>query len=157
MGGSAAAEELLRRVMVNEVLGNYDAHVKNFGVVYADGRTPVLSPAYDVVAYAAYMGGRGHALRFVPDGDRQARLTPKTLRGFCNAAGLLETRLRGVLNDAVGKACESWPAMIEASALLDKQKLNLRAHFESCDAVKSWRARRAGGQRRKATAGPASL
>lgn len=139
--GDAAAEELIRRVMVNEMLGNYDAHVKNFGVVYRDGRTPELSPAYDVVAYAAYLGGRGHALRFVPGGEKQARLTPATLRSFCNATGMLETRVRGVLNTAVGKACETWPDLIGGSSLLPKQKQNLLAHFESCDAVKSWRAR----------------
>jgi serine/threonine-protein kinase HipA len=40
----ARREELIRRVMVNEMLGNYDAHVKNFGVLYRDGRTPELSP-----------------------------------------------------------------------------------------------------------------
>ncbi|RYX95205.1 MAG: type II toxin-antitoxin system HipA family toxin [Comamonadaceae bacterium] len=150
--GDAMAEELIRRVMVNEMLGNYDAHVKNFGVVYRDGRTPALSPAYDVVAYAAYLGGRGHALRFVPGGEKQARLTPATLRSFCNATGLLETRIRGVLNTAVGKACESWPALIAASSLLPKQKQNLLAHFENCDAVKSWRAR--SPKRRLATVPP---
>ncbi|UUZ76261.1 HipA domain-containing protein [Polaromonas sp. P1(28)-13] len=150
--GEGAAEELIRRVMVNEMLGNYDAHVKNFGVVYQDGRTPALSPAYDVVAYAAYMGGRGHALRFVPGGEKQARLTAKTVRSFCNATGMFETRVRGVLNEAVGKACASWPALIEASSLLARQKQNLLKHFEACDAVQSWRRRRAGSARRKAAA-----
>ncbi|MGH8848316.1 MAG: type II toxin-antitoxin system HipA family toxin, partial [Polaromonas sp.] len=142
--GEGAAEELLRRVMVNEMLGNYDAHVKNFGVVYKDGRTPALSPAYDVVAYAAYMGGRGHALRFVPNGEKQARLTAKTVRSFCNATGMFETRVRGVLRETVGKACEAWPALIAVSSLLERQKQNLIRHFEACDAVLSWRARRAG-------------
>ena len=150
--GDGAAEELIRRVMVNEMLGNYDAHVKNFGVVYRDGRTPELSPAYDVVAYAAYMGGRGHALRFVPGGEKQARLTAKTVRSFCNATGMFETRVRGVLNEAVGKACASWPALIEASSLLERQKQNLLRHFEACDAVQSWRRRRAGSAGRKAAA-----
>ena len=151
--GETAAEELIRRVMVNEMLGNYDAHVKNFGVLYRDGRTPALSPAYDVVAYAAYLGGRGHALRFVPGGEKQARLTPTTVRSFCNATGMFETRVRGVLHEAVGKACETWPALIEASRLLDRQKQNLLAHFEACDAVRSWRARRrAPGVGRKALA-----
>ncbi len=150
--GEGAAEELVRRVMVNEMLGNYDAHVKNFGVLYRDGRTPELSPAYDVVAYAAYLGGRGHALRFVPGGEKQARLTAQTLRSFCNATGMFETRVRGVLNEAVGKACEAWPGMIEASSLLERQKQNLLKHFEACDAVKSWRARRAAGARRRAQA-----
>jgi len=139
--------------MINEMLGNYDAHVKNFGVLYRDGRTPELSPAYDVVAYAAYLGGRGHALRFVPGGEKQARLTPQTVRSFCNAAGMFETRVRGVLNDAVGKACTAWPALIEGSSLLDKQKHNLLRHFEACDAVQSWRRRRAGSAGRKAGAG----
>jgi serine/threonine-protein kinase HipA len=148
--GEGAAEELIRRVMVNEMLGNYDAHVKNFGVLYRDGRTPELSPAYDVVAYAAYLGGRGHALRFVPGGEKQARLTAQTLRSFCNATGMFETRVRGVLNEAVGKACESWPRMIAESALLERQKQNLLKHFEACDAVISWRARRAAGARRRA-------
>lgn len=154
--GEGAAEELIRRVMVNEMLGNYDAHVKNFGVLYRDGVTPTLSPAYDVVAYAAYLGGRGHALRFVPGGDKQARLTPKTVRSFCNAAGMFETRVRGVLNEAVGKACESWPALIEASHLLDKQKQKLLRHFEACDAVLSWRARRSGAAKRKSASPAAS-
>lgn len=147
--GEGAAQELVRRVMVNEMLGNYDAHVKNFGVLYRDGRTPELSPAYDVVAYAAYLGGRGHALRFVPGGGKQAMLTAQTLRSFCNAAGMFETRVRGVLNETVGRACESWPQMIEASGLLERQKQNLLKHFEACDAVKSWRARRAAGARRR--------
>ena len=148
----AAAEELIRRVMVNEMLGNYDAHVKNFGVVYPDGHTPALSPAYDVVAYAAYLGGRGHALRFVPGGEKQARLNAATVRSFCNAAGMFETRVRSVLREAVGKACQTWPALIAASGLLDKQKQNLLHHFEACHAVQSWRARRAGAGRKAATA-----
>jgi len=107
-----------------------------------------------VVAYAAYLGGRGHALRFVPGGEKQARLTAQTLRSFCNATGMFETRVRGVLNEAVGKACESWPQMIAASGLLERQKQNLLKHFEACDAVKSWRARRAAGARRRAASMP---
>jgi serine/threonine protein kinase HipA of HipAB toxin-antitoxin module len=37
--------ELLHRLTVNDMLGNYDAHARNFGVIYPDGHTPVLSPA----------------------------------------------------------------------------------------------------------------
>jgi serine/threonine-protein kinase HipA len=114
---------------------------------------PSCRPAYDVVAYAAYLGGRGHALRFVPGGEKQARLTAQTLRSFCNATGMFETRVRGVLNEAVGKACESWPQMIAASSLLERQKQNLLKHFEACDAVSAGvrAARRAPGAGRKAS------
>ncbi|MCZ8255609.1 MAG: type II toxin-antitoxin system HipA family toxin, partial [Polaromonas sp.] len=59
----------------------------------------------------------------------------------------------GVLNEAVGKACESWPRMIADSQVLERQKQNLLKHFEACDAVVSWRARRAAGAKRRALAG----
>ena len=39
---AAGAHEVMRRLMVNEMLGNYDAHLKNVGVMYPDGVTPVL-------------------------------------------------------------------------------------------------------------------
>ncbi len=147
--GDEAAHELLRRLMVNEMLGNYDAHVKNFGVVYADGRTPALSPAYDVVAYAAYLGGRGHALKFFPGAPERAQLTPALVRQLCNAAGLLETRVRAVLRETVARALETWPALIEASELLPEQKARLLAHFHAVPAVQTL-ARR--GHRARAAA-----
>ncbi|MCW5655586.1 type II toxin-antitoxin system HipA family toxin [Hydrogenophaga sp.] len=140
--GDEAAHELLRRLMVNEMLGNYDAHVKNFGVVYADGRTPALSPAYDVVAYAAYLGGRGHALRFFPGAPDRAQLTPTLVRQLCNAAGLLETRVRAVLRETVERALQAWPALIEASPLLPEQKARLLAHFQAVPAVQAVGRRR---------------
>lgn len=70
--GVEPALEMVRRITVNDLLGNFDGHVKNYGLLYRDGRTPELSPAYDVVAYAAYQGGAGHALRLSP----RAKNTP---------------------------------------------------------------------------------
>ena len=141
--GDETAHELLRRLMVNEMLGNYDAHVKNFGVIYADGRTPALSPAYDVVAYAAYLGGRGHALKFFPGAPDRALLTPALVRQLCNASGLLETRVRALLRETVARALDTWPEMIKASALMTEQKTRLLAHFQAVPAVQSLAGRRA--------------
>ncbi|WP_019936261.1 type II toxin-antitoxin system HipA family toxin [Bordetella sp. FB-8] len=69
--GEPAVHELLRRLAVNEMLGNPDMHLKNIGVIYPDGRTPLLPPAYDIVAYAAYNKRIGHALHILPP-DRQS-------------------------------------------------------------------------------------
>jgi serine/threonine-protein kinase HipA len=129
--GDGAVHELMRRIMVNELLGNYDAHLKNFGVLYADGRTPALSPAYDVVAYSAYMAGRGHALKFTPNQPRHARLTPAVVRDFCNRTGLLEAPLKAVLKAVVVAAAKQWPAMIDGSQLLPQQKQSLTKHLLS--------------------------
>lgn len=138
-----AIVEFIRRLAVNELLGNYDAHVKNFGVVYADGRTPALSPAYDIVAYAAYLSGRGHALLFSRGGTRAARLTPAVVREFCNEAHFPETKATAVVREVVKCACDQWPALIESSGLLPQQKQRLREHFEGVPLVASLRRRTA--------------
>ncbi|MGP3508642.1 type II toxin-antitoxin system HipA family toxin [Paracidovorax citrulli] len=142
--GLDAAHELLRRVVVNDLLGNFDGHLKNFGLLYKDGRTPALSPAYDVVAYAAYLSGRGHALAFFPGGPKQARVSPAVIRQLCNAVpALSEPKLQSIVKDTVRRAHASWPAMIEASDLLAEQKANLMRHFRATPLVASLDARAA--------------
>lgn len=134
-GGEEAVKELLRRLTVNELLGNYDAHVKNFGVIYLDGRSPTLSPAYDVVAYSAYIPGRGHALRFSRGAEPRARLTPATVRAFCNDCGFSETLAGATIRATVKAAVDAWPALIAESPLLTEQKDRILAHFQSVPAV----------------------
>lgn len=44
------------------VAGNGDAHLKNWGLIYPDRRTPRLGPAYDLVATVARLPGDSLAL-----------------------------------------------------------------------------------------------
>lgn len=48
-GGVDQQRELWRRMVFNALVGNYDDHPRNHGLLYREGRW-VLSPAYDVVA-----------------------------------------------------------------------------------------------------------
>ena len=41
--------ELLRQIVANVVLGNVDAHAKNYSLIYRTLGVPELSPLYDVV------------------------------------------------------------------------------------------------------------
>jgi serine/threonine-protein kinase HipA len=136
--GETQVAELVRRLSVNELLGNYDAHVKNFGIIYPDGRTEQLSPAYDVVAYSAYLNGRGHALRSAPGQKPEQRLSPAIIRVFCNACGFSET-----LRKTISVAVETWPEMIQSSKLLDGQKKRLLDFFEAVPLVVGLRKRMA--------------
>jgi serine/threonine-protein kinase HipA len=139
--GEAAVLELIRRITVNELLGNYDAHVKNFGVVYLDGRTPTMSPAYDVVAYAIYINGRGHGLRFTGQGGKQQYLTPAVVRAFCQETKMFESQLQSVIRKTARQAISKWPEMIAESKLPQAYKTRLLAHFESVPMVQSQRKR----------------
>lgn len=140
--GEPAALEIVRRITVNELLGNYDAHLANFGLVYPDGNTPTLSPAYDVVAYAAYLPDRGHALRFHTGGQPRERLSPANVRGMCDEAGLLRPRAEAVIRDVVKRAEEKWPALIASSGIQEAQKARLLAHIDSNPLITGLRNRR---------------
>lgn len=51
-----SAPQILRLfddVIFNALIGNHDAHAKNFAVLYP-GKTPVLAPGYDTLATASY-------------------------------------------------------------------------------------------------------
>ena len=47
--------ELTRRLVFNAGIGNGDMHAKNWSVIYRDGRTPELAPAYDYLSTVVYM------------------------------------------------------------------------------------------------------
>jgi serine/threonine-protein kinase HipA len=150
--GEPAVHELLRRLMVNELLGNSDMHLKNIGLRYPDGVTPELPPAYDIVGYAALSKRSGHALQIMPremnpkpgkargtESGMPAKpsLTPAVLRAFTAVLGIPEKPAQRVLRDCVKAAHEQWPAMIGKSLLTAQQKERLSAHFLSHPMIQS--------------------
>jgi len=53
-GGLDDLHEMMRRLVFNVLMGNGDAHVKNWSLLYADQCFPRLSPVYDLVPTVAY-------------------------------------------------------------------------------------------------------
>jgi len=51
------AQQFARRLLVNILLANGDAHLKNWSLIYPDTIIPELSPAYDIVTTRVYMDG----------------------------------------------------------------------------------------------------
>ena len=47
---------LLDCVVFNALIGNHDAHAKNFSLLYSSGQVPVLAPFYDTLSTAVYPG-----------------------------------------------------------------------------------------------------
>lgn len=46
---------MIDRIVLNILVGNGDAHVKNWTFIYPDGSRPQLSPAYDIVPTVLYV------------------------------------------------------------------------------------------------------
>ncbi|NPA72720.1 MAG: type II toxin-antitoxin system HipA family toxin [Gammaproteobacteria bacterium] len=51
----ASLQQFFKMVVLNNVLQNGDAHLKNFGLIYEDVHSIRLAPAYDVVSTTAYI------------------------------------------------------------------------------------------------------
>ncbi|WPB57118.1 type II toxin-antitoxin system HipA family toxin [Xylophilus sp. GOD-11R] len=112
----ADVREFIGRFVAFVLLGNTDAHLKNWALIYPDGRQPVLSPLYDPVCVTALFEA-------VAPGDYGVnRAIDRTLRAFgwnelealLSAAGL--TRVPNHIRLAkalVRQARAQWPAVLK--------------------------------------------
>ena len=98
--GEAGLVEFIRRLVFNALIGNADMHLKNWSLLYADGLTPTLAPAYDFVATTAYLPDDNAALK-VARSKAWADFSRDELSALAGRAGLPETL---VLRTAVDTA-----------------------------------------------------
>ncbi len=61
--GVEAVGLVIDRIVFNILIGNGDAHLKNWAILYQDGTTPSLSPMYDVLPTVLYIPSDDMGLR----------------------------------------------------------------------------------------------
>ena len=89
--------EFVRRLVFNAGIGNADMHLKNWSLIYPDGKTPRLAPAYDFVSTIRYLPDNRMALSIA--GEKDPRLLDTDLlqrfaaRAQLPAAPVIETAL----------------------------------------------------------------
>ena len=126
--GEDAVQELVRRIEVNELLGNSDMHLKNMGLIYRDRKNAELAPAYDITSTLLFVGSAGHAMHLLPGSkaNKGSPLwSPSNLRDFANALGLQVPKLSKVVQEVAANAAQSWLDAILQSKLTEKQKHTL--------------------------------
>lgn len=110
------ASEVVRRFVAFILMGNTDAHAKNWALLYPDGRTARLAPLYDpvcVTALFAQVSSRDYAINRAIDAQmRQVDLAmlERMLKqsGFLNAKPLLK-----VAKASVAAAKALWPDILQ--------------------------------------------
>lgn len=114
-------EWLLERIIFNYLIGNNDAHAKNFSLIYSNGQCR-LAPAYDLVSTAVYpelnadmamrIGGRKsandlqprHWLRLVPDNKTSKKFFRSLILSLCMDVELaLDVKAVDLQTHKVGK------------------------------------------------------
>jgi serine/threonine-protein kinase HipA len=96
------------RQVVNTLLGNSDAHLKNFSVLYHNGVMPELSPAYDIVCVAALPGFQGFGTNVAID-KYQRKETVDDYLAVAKSAGISERIAKAAVKQTVKLAKEVWP------------------------------------------------
>ncbi|MBD8495575.1 type II toxin-antitoxin system HipA family toxin [Pseudomonas syringae] len=109
-----ALEQLFAMVALSCILGNGDAHLKNFGLLYSDPtrRTARLAPAYDIVNTTAYIPNDVLALDLV--GNKSLFASRQGLLDFalsCEVERPAEV-IRGLLQ-ALERVLERFPERCE--------------------------------------------
>jgi serine/threonine-protein kinase HipA len=85
--GQEAVLEFTRRLVFTVLIGNADAHLKNWSLMYPDGHTPQLAPAYDLVGTIPYIPGDRLALSLA-DTKAFSEVDLERFRRYAEKAGL---------------------------------------------------------------------
>ena len=106
--GEEAVTEYTRRLVFNALIGNADAHLKNWSLIYPDRRTPRLAPAYDLVATVPYLPADRLALS-LGDTKEFADIDLDRFRRFADKAGLPERVVLQTARETADKVRDLWP------------------------------------------------
>jgi serine/threonine-protein kinase HipA len=114
--GEAGTYEFVRRLVFSVLIGNGDMHLKNWSLLYPDGRTPVLSPAYDFVATIPYIAGDKLALNF---GGSQSlnEITVEQVRRFADRARLPASPVWEIVREMVERTAAAWKTLDQKDIL----------------------------------------
>ena len=108
--GEKGTYEFVRRLVFSVVIGNADMHLKNWSLLYPDGRTPALSPAYDFVATLPYIENDSLALTF--GGSRSlSGVTLDQVRRFTDRARLPMSPVWEIVRETVARTAEAWKVL----------------------------------------------
>lgn len=123
--------QMTLRLLANLLVGNGDAHLKNWSVIYRDGRTPELSPAYDIVSTIVYLeNDKGVALN-MQKRKEWAEIGKGIFDRWAEENGLSKRLVRKSVNDAIKYAQSEWPTLLDTLPMIEDQKIKLKKHWQS--------------------------
>jgi serine/threonine-protein kinase HipA len=99
--------EFTKRMIFNILIGNGDAHLKNWTLLYADRKKPRLSPAYDLVSTIPYIASDDIGLKW----RGKKHFSAINLAGFdalANKLGARDAALADVARETVAQVGRVW-------------------------------------------------
>lgn len=129
--GLADAQQFARRLLVNILLANGDAHLKNWSLLYADQVTPRLSPAYDIVTTSVYIDGERHFALNLGKTKQWYDVSLANFQLWADRAGIPWRAIKPHLDDAMTKARSLWPDALNNLPMHENHKRKLKQHWRN--------------------------
>ena len=126
--GEPGVTEFVKRLAFHALVGNADAHLKNWSLLYPDGRTPKLAPAYDLVGTVAYLSDDKLALSLA--GTKLfSDLDENRFRRFAEKAGLPVKLAVKTAKDTAQRIRDTWPTHEPVQLLPPKIRAAIEGHM----------------------------
>lgn len=130
-----AAIEFVRRLALTALTGNGDMHLKNWSLLYpGDGRTPTLSPVYDVLSTIPYIPKDGMALSLAGEKSFKA-LTQERWRSFANRSRLPEGAVMTAVAETAALVRAKWSVLPERDVVPAQVLERIDAHVDEMAAI----------------------
>ena len=124
-------QQMARRLLINILLANGDAHLKNWSLIYKDGIMPELSPAYDIVSTRLYIQEERNFALNLGDTKSWYDVNFNHFESWAKHADLPWRAIKPQLLDVLEKARETWPDYLKNSGVRDDYLNMLKEHWES--------------------------
>ncbi|WP_165856290.1 type II toxin-antitoxin system HipA family toxin [Marinobacter sp. JSM 1782161] len=129
--GLAQVQQMARRLLVNILLANGDAHLKNWSLVYPDRYHARLSPAYDIVTTLAYVEGEADAALNMAGIRRWQGMSLAHFRTWAERIGVSWPAIRVHLEAVMAQARSEWPDRLADLPMAATHKALLRQHWQN--------------------------
>ena len=127
--GLADVQQFARRLLVNILLANGDAHLKNWSLLYKDKITPRLSPAYDIVTTSVYIDDEKKYALNMGKTKEWYSVTADNFKFWADKSGIPWRAIKPHIDDTMDKARSLWPEALKDLPMDEEQKTKLKAHW----------------------------
>ncbi|MEA1967381.1 MAG: HipA domain-containing protein, partial [Thermodesulfobacteriota bacterium] len=124
-------QEFIARLVVNIMIGNGDAHLKNLSVIYPDRKNPALAPAYDILFTRAYTVHDDSIALNLGKEKKTAKLTLDHFKTLARKADIDWQIIKRRIYVTIDRARTTWPALLKELPMADSQKKLLRQYWKS--------------------------
>jgi serine/threonine-protein kinase HipA len=127
--GLTDAQQFARRLLVNILLANGDAHLKNWSFLYPDKITPRLSPAYDIVTTNVYIENETQYALNLGKTKEWYVVSIAHFQSWADKSGIPWRAIKPHLDDTLSKARELWPKALDTLPMKNEHRTGLKAHW----------------------------